>query len=124
MDAPRRPSPENGKICYVEIPSKDIDGSARFYRETFGWNIRKRGDGQIAFDDGVGQVSGTWVLGKPPASQDNLLVYIMVEDMRKSLETVVSNGGKLVQEVDPKSRVVVAKFSDPSGNIFGLYQEG
>jgi hypothetical protein len=33
----------------------------------FGWNIRTRSDGRIAFDDGLGQVSGTWVLGRPPA---------------------------------------------------------
>ncbi len=124
MEATNRPGTENGKICYIEIPSKEIEQSARFYRETFGWSIRTRNDGQIAFDDGVGHVSGTWVLGRAPATQDNLLVYIMVEDIRKSIETLVSNGGKLVQEVDPKSRVVVARFLDPAGNLFGLYQEG
>ena len=30
--------------------------------------IRKRGDGATAFDDATGQVSGTWVLGRPAAS--------------------------------------------------------
>jgi uncharacterized protein len=28
--------------------------------EIFGWTVRKRGDGNLAFDD-TGGVSGTWV---------------------------------------------------------------
>jgi hypothetical protein len=35
----------NGKICYLEIPAIDIDGSVAFYKTVFGWNIRTRGDG-------------------------------------------------------------------------------
>ena len=50
----------NGKICYVEIPATDIARSASFYQDVFGWQTRKRGDGQLAFDDGVGEVSGAW----------------------------------------------------------------
>jgi predicted enzyme related to lactoylglutathione lyase len=58
----------NGKICYVELPATDIGRSAEFYRKVFGWGIRKRGNGSTAFDDGVGQVSGTWVTGRAPAT--------------------------------------------------------
>ena len=57
----------NGKICYIEIPALDIARSAEFYERVFGWSIRKRGDGSTAFDDTVGEVSGAWVLGRPPA---------------------------------------------------------
>src|SRR4051794_26032263 len=71
------PTLTNGKICYIEIPSTDMARSADFYTKVFGWNIRKRGDGHLAFDDTTGQVSGTWVLGRPPASQPGLLIYIM-----------------------------------------------
>jgi predicted enzyme related to lactoylglutathione lyase len=53
------PNFANGKICYIEIPASDIARSSAFYEAVFGWNIRRRGDGSIAFDDGVGQVSGT-----------------------------------------------------------------
>lgn len=58
----------NGKICYIEMPAIDINASAGFYQKVFGWRPRQRGDGQLAFDDGVGQVSGTWVLGRKPAT--------------------------------------------------------
>ena len=53
------PTIANGKICYIEIPATDIARSAEFYRTVFGWTTRTRGDGSIAFDDGVGEVSGS-----------------------------------------------------------------
>ena len=46
------PALGNGKICYIEIPATDISRSAHFYARSFGWNIRRRGDGATAFDDG------------------------------------------------------------------------
>src|SRR5258706_3946155 len=74
-----QPSYANGKICYVEIPALDINRSASFYKEAFGWQTRTRGNGSIAFDDGVGQVSGTWVLSRKPMTEVGLLIYIMVD---------------------------------------------
>lgn len=55
------PTLANGKICYLEIPSSDIAGSAEFYKRVFGWNIRQRGDGHTAFDDTTGEAAhGCW----------------------------------------------------------------
>ena len=59
------PTPGNGKTCYLEIPAADVQRSSEFYRAVFGWNIRQRGDGHLAFDDAVGEVSGSWVTGRP-----------------------------------------------------------
>ncbi len=116
------PSLGHGKICYIEIPATDIARSAEFYRQVFGWNIRKRGDGALAFDDGVGQVSGTWVIGRPASEQPGLLFYIMVDSVVNSVDSVVKNGGQIVQPFDPRSREIIARFRDPGGNVIGLYQ--
>src|SRR5579862_5402161 len=89
----------NGKICYVEFPAKDIAVSSEFYRKVFGWSLRTRGDGAVAFDDGVGQVSGTWVLGRPPAGAPGSMLYIMVDDAAKTVDVITTNGGKIVQEI-------------------------
>lgn len=64
----------NGKICYIEIPAIDIDGAASFYKKVFAWNIRQRGDGNTAFDDTVGQVSGAWVKGRKASPEPGLLI--------------------------------------------------
>ena len=80
------PTIGNGKICYIEIPATDVARSAEFYKQAFGWSIRTRGDGATAFDDGVGEVSGAWVLGRPPAATPGLMVYIMVDSVAATIE--------------------------------------
>jgi hypothetical protein len=117
------PTIGNGKICYIEMPATDIVRSAEFYRRVFGWNIRKRGDGATAFDDGVGEVSGAWVVGRPPASTPGLMVYIMVDSVAAAVEAVVANGGEIVQPVGADAPEITARFRDPGGNVIGLYQE-
>src|SRR5215471_4727063 len=117
------PTRANGKICYIEIPASDIARSADFYSRVFGWNIRKRGDGSTAFDDTVGQVSGAWVLGRPPATAPGLLVYIMVDSVAATIDLVVASGGEIVQPIGADAPEITARFRDPAGNVIGLYQE-
>jgi predicted enzyme related to lactoylglutathione lyase len=112
----------NGKICYIEMPATDVAHSAEFYRKVFGWNIRKRGNGQTAFDDGVGQVSGAWVLGRPPQTGPGLMVYIMVDSAADTVEAIVANGGEIVQPIGAEAPEITARFRDPGGNVIGLYQ--
>jgi len=117
------PTLGNGKICYIEIPATDIAHSAEFYQRCFRWEIRKRGDGATAFDDGVGQVSGAWVLGRPPMSQPGLMVYIMVDSVEETIKKVVAAGGEIVQPIGADAPEITARFRDPGGNVIGLYQE-
>ena len=113
----------SGKICYIEIPATSVEESAEFYKRAFGWQIRQRGDGSIAFDDTVNQVSGAWVLGRPPASEPGLMLYIMAASAAAAVDRVISAGGEIVQPADPDAREVVATFRDPAGNVLGIYQQ-
>ena len=112
-----------GKICYLEIPTLDLAESAQFYQQVFGWHIRQRNDGSTAFDDTTGQVSGTWVLGRPPSTDPGLLVHIMVASAATTIEAIIAAGGKIVQPVNPDDREVYALFRDPADNILGIYQQ-
>ena len=112
----------NGKICYIEIPATDIARSAEFYRQAFGWTTRQRDDGSIAFDDGVGEVSGTWVKGRAPASDPGLMVYIMVDSAPASIDAITANGGTIVQAIGADAPAITARFRDPGGNVIGIYQ--
>jgi predicted enzyme related to lactoylglutathione lyase len=123
MSTPDPPHYATGKICYIEIPATDIDRSAAFYSQAFGWQIRQRGDGHTAFDDTVGEVSGTWVLGRPPSSDPGVMIYIMVADAGAAVEALLAAGGAIVQPVDPAAREKVARFRDPAGNVLGIYQQ-
>jgi uncharacterized protein len=120
---PVAPTLANGKICYVEIPASDVSRSALFYREVFGWAIRGRGDGSTAFDDGVGEVSGTWVVGRPPSQEPGLLLYIMVDSVAATIDAILTHGGELVQPIGADAPEITARFRDPAGNVIGLYQQ-
>jgi uncharacterized protein len=117
------PTLANGKICYIEIPATDIARSSDFYKQVFGWNIRNRGDGATAFDDTTGQVSGAWVLGRPPAAKPGLMLYVMVDSVAATLDAVVAAGGEIVQPLGADAPAITARFRDPAGNVIGLYQE-
>ena len=122
MENIKDPTFGHGKICYIEIPAVNIDESATFYRTVFDWHVRKRGDGSVSFDDGVGQVSGAWILGLPPATNIGMLIHIMVDDAAATLEAIIANGGKMVQPIGMHAPEITARFSDTVGNIWGLYQ--
>ena len=117
------PTIANGKICYVEIPASDVGRSVEFYEAVFGWQMRTRGDGQTAFDDGVGEVSGTWVTGRPPSTEPGLLLYVMVDSVAATVDAVIASGGEIVQPIGGDVPEITARFRDPAGNVIGLYQE-
>ena len=104
------------------MPASDVHRSVEFYEKVFDWRIRQRGDGSIAFDDGVGQVSGTWVTGRPAATP-GLLMYIMVDNISATIDALIAHGGGLVQPIGVDAPEITARFRDPAGNVIGLYQE-
>lgn len=82
----------HGKICYLEIPAKTAEASADFYGTIFGWTVRRRGDGELAFDD-TGGVSGTWVKEGDRTPDQRTRTYIMVDviaDTLKRIEAAVA----------------------------------
>ncbi|MBV8389436.1 MAG: VOC family protein [Mucilaginibacter sp.] len=119
----QHPGGGNGKICYVEIPADDVSKSANFYEAVLGWPIRSENQGNAAFDDGVGVVSGMWTNQHKPSTEPGLLVYIMMDSVEETVDAIVANGGKIVQPIGMDAPEITARFSDPAGNVFGLYQE-
>src|SRR4051794_35944074 len=117
------PDWRTGKICYVELPSPDPVASAGFYRHVFGWEIRSRGDGALAFTDTVGGVSGVFDPDRRPAAEPGLLVYVMVADLAAALEAVRAAGGRVVRTSPPGAGESFGWFADPAGNVLGIYQQ-
>jgi predicted enzyme related to lactoylglutathione lyase len=40
-----------------------------------------------------------------------------------TVKAIISNGGKIVQPIGADAPEITTRYSDPAGNIFGLYQE-
>jgi predicted enzyme related to lactoylglutathione lyase len=117
------PNYGNGKICYLELPSRNVDESSAFYHEVFDWRLRRRSDGSVSFDDGVNEVSGTWRTDRKPTTEIGLLLHIMVDDIEVTIQKIVEHGGTIVQPVGMDAPEITAWFRDLSGNVLGLYQE-
>ena len=114
----------HGKICYLEIPAITAEASAGFYSSIFGWIVRKRGDGELAFDD-TGGVSGTWMKESDRTPDEQTRVYIMVDDISDTLKKIEAEGGRVLtprKDIAPGAGAF-AVFADPAGTEFGLYEE-
>ena len=117
------------RCVYLEIPARDPEVSAAFYRDVFAWTIRRRPDGQINFDDGIGQVSGSWVTDREPMdvgeqgnSNRGILVHIMVDNAEATVAKVPQHGGEITQAIGAHLPEITAQFRDPGGNVLGIYQ--
>src|SRR5437016_9732234 len=114
----------HGKICYLEIPANRAEDSARFYSDIFGWKVRERGDGALAFDD-TGGVSGTWVKEADRTPDERTRTYIMVDEIADALRRIQAAGGRVLT---PRTDIgpgmgAVAFFAEPVGHEFGVVGE-
>jgi predicted enzyme related to lactoylglutathione lyase len=55
-------------------------------------------------------------------SSVGLLIYVMVDSVAEKIESVVANGGEIVQPIGADAPEITARFRDPAGTILGLYQ--
>jgi predicted enzyme related to lactoylglutathione lyase len=118
-------SVSRAEIRYLQVPAADVGASASFYERALGWTVRTRGDGSTAFDDTTAELSGEWVLDRQPAGDAGVLVYIRVDDVDASLETITEEGGEIVlPRTDEGEGLAYATFRDPAGNVLGVFQEG
>ena len=47
----------------------------------------------------------------------------MCDDVAKTVDKVVANGGTIVQPIGGDHPEITARVRDPGGNVIGLYQE-
>ncbi len=109
-------------IVHIEISASDLDASAKFYKELFGWKMTPMPEmNYMIFDPGVSPGGGfTPVSEEYPAG--TVLIYIASDDIEVDLARVNSLGGKVL-----RSRTEIPGvgwfgiFNDPVGNRIALY---
>ncbi len=118
------PQWKHGKICYLILASKDVEASARFYADVFGWTTRRHDNGDLAFDDTTGMVSGMWDTSLE-ARSGGYEIDIWVDDVAATAERIVAAGGTLIGDDVPISeQEQYRRFADPDGNHLGIYHHG
>jgi len=113
------------RLCYLEIPATHPRQSAEFYKNVFGWNIRRGDTDRPSFDD-PSSISGAFVTYLKPAQAPGILPSIWVKDIHAFAEKIAAHGGEIVElprPDEPGGNCYIATFRDPAGNTLRIYEE-
>ncbi len=129
-------------VGHFEIPARDPERAARFYREVFGWTIeplawdgpvyfrvkaalQKEGTAREGIDGGLTAGGAEGFAGDQPL----LMIHIEGSTLEECLERITEAGGTvdlLITPIGtpetPKLLGRFARFLDPEGNRLGLWQ--
>lgn len=112
------------RVVHFEIPSNDPEKTLKFYQDCFGWQYTRFGQEEYWLantgDTNTPGINGAIMKRKDP--RQPVANSIEVPNIDTAMETVKKNGGQIVV---PKMAIptvgYLAYFTDPDGNIFGLW---
>ncbi len=109
----------NQGIGTVIYPVKDIAKAKVLFRELLG--VEPYADAPYY----VGFKVGTQDIGLDPnGHKEGMTAYYHVDDIKKSLKSLVDAGAKTIQEIkDVGGGRLIASVKDENGNIIGLVQD-
>lgn len=114
---------ENGTINYVEIPSKDLEATKRFFTEAFGWSFVDYGPDYMAIEN-AGLDGGFFRSEKVASTRDgSVLVVLYSTNLQDALRRVTTAGGGIVQDIFPFPGGWRFHFSDPNGNEYAVWSD-
>ena len=114
----------HGRLAYVQIPAQDVQVSAAFYREMFGWQIRGGSAGHLSFTDTTGDMIGAFVTGRAIAADAGAVLYVYVHGLDAMVDKMQAAGSVVVKPPYPEGDLWVATLRDPAGNEIGIWQQG
>jgi uncharacterized protein len=109
-------------ISYIEFTVRDLTEAKRFYADAFGWKFNDYGPDYAGIQGGDGEVGGLRRASDVPVGGPLVILYS--RDLERSLDSVRSAGGEIVNEpfAFPGGRRF--HFADPSGNELAVWSEG
>ncbi|MDS1311453.1 VOC family protein [Marinobacter xiaoshiensis] len=114
---------ETGKINYVEMPSRDLEATKKFFCDAFGWAFIDYGPEYVAIQNAG--LDGGFFKSDHVATTSNgsVLVVLYSSDLEATLEKVKQAGGKVVLDIFTFPGGRRFHFSDPSGNEYAVWSE-
>jgi predicted enzyme related to lactoylglutathione lyase len=116
-----------GQIGWIDLTVEDAPRLRDFYAEVAGWGFEEHSMGDYsdfvmkAGDAAVGGVCHA--RGSNEGQPAGWMIYIVVEDLERSLEACTARGGDVrvpVRTMGGEGRFAV--IEDPAGSVCALYQ--
>lgn len=112
----------NGEICHIEIFSKDLKASKKFYEDIFGWKVKTELEEMPDYATFMDTAENG---GGFTSEADGIFFYIEVDDIEATLKKIENAGGKIVV---PKTIITeeigyFAVFTDTSDTKIGLWSK-
>jgi predicted enzyme related to lactoylglutathione lyase len=114
------------RVAWVDIASKDAEGSRSFYSGLFGWDAEVNPDPQYG-GYALAGIGGRDVAGIGPAQDPNAptawSIYIGTDDVADLAPRVTAAGGTVIAEPFPVGdQGQMAVFQDPTGAFISAWQ--
>jgi len=114
---------ESIKINYIEMPSRDLPATKRFFKNAFGWSFVDYG-AEYASIVNAG-IDGGFYKSEKKATTENgsVLVVLYSSELENALEKVISEGGEIIKDIFSFPGGRRFHFSDPNGNEYAVWSE-
>ncbi|MDZ7757698.1 VOC family protein [Rhodohalobacter sp.] len=114
---------ESVKINYIEMPSRDLAATKRFFSSAFGWSFVDYGAEYAAIEN-AGIDGGFFKTDKIATTENgSVLVVLYSSELEITLEKVKSAGGTITQDIFSFPGGRRFHFSDPNGNEYAVWSE-
>jgi predicted enzyme related to lactoylglutathione lyase len=110
-------------ISYIEIPTRDVTESGKFYEALFGWKITPMPDemNYSLWDPGEGPTGGFNPVNDEFKAGD-VSISVNSDDIEADLAKAVSLGGSILYgKTEIPGHGWYGMFKDPTGNRISLY---
>jgi predicted enzyme related to lactoylglutathione lyase len=123
----------SGRVVHFEIPYDDGDRARSFYAEIFGWQLMTMPEmgGYTLVSSGPsgdrgptepGYINGG-MLSREQAAHSGPVIVVDVDSIDAKLVKIEETGGKVVVGRTPVGDMgFAAYFTDPEGNVVGLWE--
>jgi predicted enzyme related to lactoylglutathione lyase len=110
-------------IDYVEIPSRDLAATKKFFAALFGWSFVDYGPDYVSFDDG--RMTGGFSASEKTAdmSAGAPLIVFYQPELEKTCAKVVDLGGEITRDIFEFPGGRRFHFRDPGGSEFAIWSD-
>ncbi|PLA75248.1 glyoxalase family protein [Hydrogenovibrio sp. SC-1] len=114
---------ETGKINYIEMPSRNLEVTKKFFKTAFDWSFVDYGPDYIAIENAG--LDGGFYQSDKVATPNNgsVLVVLYSADLEASVDQVEAAGGTIVQAIFTFPGGRRFHFTDPNGNEYAVWSE-